>query len=45
MDIHTEHSMELRKDVGSFAENNPEIAALMVKNWLKEDDANGWDNY
>lgn len=38
MDIHTERSMELRKDVRRFAENNPEIAALMVKNWLKEDD-------
>lgn len=41
MDIHTERSMELRKDVRRFAENNPEIAALMVKNWLKEDDTNG----
>ena len=38
MDIHTERSMELRKDVRRFAENNPEIAALMVKNWLKEDE-------
>ena len=38
MDIHTERSMELRKDVRRFAENNPEIAALMVKNWLKEED-------
>lgn len=41
MDIHTERSMELRKDVRRFAEANPEIAALMVKNWLKEDDNNG----
>lgn len=41
MDIHTERSMELRKDVRRFAENNPEIAALMVKNWLKEDETNG----
>lgn len=38
MDIHTERSMELRKDVRRFAENNPEIAALMVKNWLKEEE-------
>ena len=41
MDIHTERSMELRKDVRRFAESNPEIAALMVKNWLKEDENNG----
>lgn len=38
MDIHTERSMELRKDVRKFAENNPEIAALMIKNWMNEDD-------
>ncbi len=38
MDIHTERSMELRKDVRKFAENNPEIAALMVRNWLNEED-------
>ena len=38
MDIHTERSMELRKDVRRFEENNPESAALMVKNWLKEEE-------
>lgn len=42
MDIHTERSMELRKEVRAFAENNPEVAAYMVKSWLKGDeDENG----
>ena len=31
--------MELRKDVRKFAEDNPEIAAQMVKSWLRE---GGW---
>jgi len=35
MDMHSEHAMELRKDVREFAEQNPEIAAQMVKAWLK----------
>ncbi len=35
MDLHTERSMELRKDVRQFAEENPEIAAQMVKSWLR----------
>ena len=37
-ELRTEKSMQLRKDVRKFAENNPEIAAQMVKNWLKEGD-------
>lgn len=37
-ELHTEKSMQLRKEVRKFAENNPEIAAQMVKNWLKEGD-------
>lgn len=36
MEMQTEKSMELRKDVRKFAEENPEIAAQMVRNWLKE---------
>lgn len=40
MDIHTERSMELRRDVRAFAENNPEVAAYMIKSWLKGDDDN-----
>lgn len=40
MDINTEKSMELRKAVRQFVQNNPEVAALMLKTWLKggEDD-------
>lgn len=36
MELQTEKSMELRQDVRKFAEENPEIAAQMVKNWLRE---------
>ena len=36
MEMQTEKSMELRQDVRKFAEENPEIAAQMVKNWLRE---------
>lgn len=38
MDIHTERSMELRKTVRQFAENNPELAAQMIRTWMKEDE-------
>lgn len=38
MEMQTEKSMELRKEVRKFAEDNPEIAAQMVKNWLREGD-------
>lgn len=41
MDIQTERSMELRKDIRQFVDENPEIAATMIKNWLKGDDDNG----
>ncbi len=42
MDIRSDRSVELRKTVREFAQQNPEIAAQMVKNWLKEgDDGNG----
>lgn len=36
MEMKTEKSMELRQEVRQFANDNPEIAAQMVKNWLKE---------
>ena len=36
MEMSTEKSMELRRDVRKFAEENPEIAAQMVKSWLRE---------
>ena len=35
MNLNTERSMELRRDVRQFAEDNPAIAAQMVKNWLR----------
>lgn len=35
MNIRTEKSMELRKDIREFAETSPEIAAQMLKGWLK----------
>ena len=35
MGINMERTMELRKDVRQFAEDNPAIAAQMVKNWLR----------
>lgn len=40
MTMKTEKSMELRKDIRRFADENPEIAAQMVKAWLRggEDD-------
>jgi len=42
MQINTEKSMELRKAVRQFVQNNPEVAALMLKTWLKGgDDDNG----
>ena len=42
MNINTEKSMELRKAVRQFVQSNPEVAALMLKNWLKGgDDDNG----
>ena len=40
MDVHTERSMELRKSVRQFVEENPSIAAQMVKNWLRGGDEN-----
>lgn len=38
MNIRTEKSMELRKDIRQFADENPEIAAQMIKGWLKGGD-------
>jgi len=35
MDIQAERTMELRQDVRKFVEDNPEIAAQMVKSWLR----------
>ena len=41
MEVNTEKSMELRKNVRQFAQNNPEIAAQMVKAWLKGEESSG----
>lgn len=41
MDLRTEKSMELRKDIRQFADDNPEIAAQMVRAWLKGGEDNG----
>ena len=38
MAMNMEKSMELRKTVRQFAQTNPEIAALIIKNWLKGDE-------
>lgn len=42
MDINTEKSMELRKSVRQFVQTNPELAAQMLKTWLRgEEESNG----
>ena len=41
MEVNTEKSMELRKNVRQFAQNNPEIAAQMVKAWLRGETDDG----
>lgn len=41
MDIEAERTMELRQNVRTFVEENPEIAAQMLKTWLRGGDENG----
>ena len=41
MDLELEKSMELRKDIRQFASDNPEIAAQMIRVWLKGGEGNG----
>ena len=41
MSIQSERSIELRQSIRKFAEENPEIAAQMLKSWLRGDDDNG----
>ena len=36
MNLHTERSMELRQDIRDFVDENMEVAALLIKSWLKE---------
>lgn len=41
MDLEMERGMELRKEIRQFAQDNPEIAAQMIKGWLRGGDDNG----
>ncbi len=41
MELEMERSMELRKDIRQFVSDNPEIAAQMLKTWLRGGDDNG----
>lgn len=41
MSMQTERSMELRKDIRKFVDENPEIAAQMVKAWLRGGEEDG----
>ena len=42
LDIQNERNLELKQDIRKFTEENPEIAASMLRTWLRgEDDANG----
>ncbi len=41
MDLHTERSMELRQSIRDFVDENMEVAALLIKSWMKEDGENG----
>lgn len=41
MDLHTERSMELRQNIRDYVDENMEVAALLLKSWLKEDLDNG----
>lgn len=40
LNIQNEGSMKLKQDIRKFTQNNPEIAAQMLKSWLKEDAKN-----
>ncbi len=41
LDLQTDKTRELRENVRDFAEENPEISAQMIKNWLNGGDENG----
>lgn len=41
MELEMERGMELRKDIRQFVSDNPEIAAQMIKTWLRGGDDNG----
>lgn len=41
MSLQTEKSMELRQDIRQFVEENPEVAAQLLKTWLRGGDDRG----
>lgn len=41
LEIKNEKSMELKQEIRKFTEENPEIAAQMIRTWLKGEGANG----
>ena len=41
MEMHTERSMELRQSIRDFVDENMEVAALLLKSWMKEDGESG----
>lgn len=41
LDIQNEKSMELKQDIRKFTEDNPEIAAQMIRVWLRGESLNG----
>lgn len=41
MELHTEKSMELRQSIRDFVDENMEVAALLLKSWMKEGGENG----
>lgn len=38
INLQNEHGMELKKSIRDFSEQNPEISAQLLKNWLNEGD-------
>ena len=40
MELEMERGMELRKDIRQFVTDNPEIAAQMLRSWIREDESN-----
>ena len=41
MELHTEKSMELRQSIRDFVDENMEVAALLLKSWMKESGKDG----
>lgn len=41
MELHTERSMELRQSIRDFVDENMEVAAQLLKGWMREDADNG----